>query len=1591
MNKPLVSIIVPVYNGSNFIAEALKSAINQTYQNVEIIVINDGSNDGGKTKAAVEPFLEDPRVRYIEKPNGGVSSALNLGIKEMKGEFFSWLSHDDVLEENSLSIKYKRWVKLGSKQNTIISTQTRYMEENGDTIFRLAAKGKDVHNVSDIISSTVNGCSLLIPKSLIENKTFKEGMIFMQDYFLWADLVNNGAEIKVVNRKLTNNRVHEGQITTNRYDLLVRDFCEFAKTYIDPLMEQKDYKQLKEICFTFAAHLSTRPFYESYLKKYVSFLKKHKKWTPKDNSKLKSKKFISWVVGKTRSKPVMAEPNNKLNKLIFVTNYAIFHQTGVWDEFVKEYPEVDFTFLCTEDLSEERKSIHYVEETRPYIIKSTTLSDEELAKLFDGVDIVLYGLNEDPRVDKYITKAKHLVVESEHLSGRKGFRPIIDKLSRWRYFNIKHKNWKKMDRYLLAMSYFADKDYAKYGFKDKTYRFGYFPKLEYKEEARDPYKLLWFGRNLKWKRARDAVYALKILHAKNDKYTLDIVGEGPCDKQLRRLVKKYKLESSVNFFPFEEHDKIIDRARKAGIVFFASDKREGWGVALNEMLSQKSVVFANTNAGSTLYLANKKNSFIYNNRKVLKEKLNLYLSFSDEEITELRENAYSTINDEWNNHVSAHRIFEFFTSVVRKERKFTKYENGPLSPHKSKTRKYISTETNAEKIEHKSQKNMAIGTVFGYLTVALAVISGLILIPKIMESIGANQYGIYGLATSLVALFMLDFGLATTTNTYLAKLRAKNDKDGVEKFLAAIFKIYLILDIIFIVVIIVLYFLIDIIYKGYTPAEKEALKPVLLIVGGYSVVSFPTTVFSGALSAYEKFGFNKFSEFINKALYLVLTLLCIKCNWGLIGLVCVNVVSGITAIAMRFFYMRYYMGIRLRLRSRVPISMIKTIFKFSGWALVLSICARLIFNITPSILAMVSKEGDGSVAGATFTVITTIEGYIYTIGAIMSSFFMAKIARTGEEKNNEQKIRNLQSLAEKVSKFQFVIIVLIVVGWVSVGQEFLAFWKAGSDMDANTIYLGIIFLCISEIVAIPEIVFETAMYTENHIKPLAINAIVKAAINLGLSFYLSAYYGALGSCIAIACARIINLVMNNIVYRKYLHISLTRFLSKLLIRGLITLGISLCAGLLLHYYMPINSDKWKFLIDGFIVVGVYVLCTFFITFNLPERYFYARTIKNFFKRKKHNTKANSERIKVLEYAGDMDNIEANEYLISNIKYLNKYVDITFVVSNNVDPDLYKEISDLGIPIKQISQLNHVHKFKKDMKALLKAEHYNIVHSHIDAYSYFPLKSAIKYGCDIRFSQSHITTGEKDHKLNFHKFLIKLLTRNYANVYIAPSEHEGARLFGKSSVQLGEIEYLLNSFDFSKYNYDEETRSSIRKQLNIKEDDILVGCFDPLIHQKNQSYILKLAKQSQMSNPEIKYLLIGSGENENALKKFISLNNLNNVILLPETNGLSKFYNALDVYASPSLKEDIDLNAIKGQANGLFEVLSTNVPSNQLIASEGIFLSIDNASIPEWINAFTKHNRNVEIDKLKDAGYDAQDGAEKLLTLYSARAGIPIVR
>ncbi|MFH0976553.1 MAG: glycosyltransferase [Spirochaetota bacterium] len=168
---PLVSIVIPVYNGSNFLREAIDSALAQTYQNLEIIVVNDGSYDDTENIA----LSYGDKIRYIAKKNGGTSTALNLGIENMRGEYFSWLSHDDLYYPQKIARAVEELSKLDNKDTIIISDVDGMNEDYTRTFptalyqaHRDAYPKRNSSYLYPVVYNKTHGCTHLISKKVFE-------------------------------------------------------------------------------------------------------------------------------------------------------------------------------------------------------------------------------------------------------------------------------------------------------------------------------------------------------------------------------------------------------------------------------------------------------------------------------------------------------------------------------------------------------------------------------------------------------------------------------------------------------------------------------------------------------------------------------------------------------------------------------------------------------------------------------------------------------------------------------------------------------------------------------------------------------------------------------------------------------------------------------------------------------------------------------------------------------------------------------------------------------------------------------------------------------------------------------------------------------------------------------------------------------------------------------------------------------------------------------------------------------------------------------------------------------------------------------
>ncbi len=191
---PLISIIMPAYNVETYIADSIKSILNQSYNNLELIIINDGSTDDTK-KIAQSFSVKDKRVRLFSTKNYGVSHARNFGLHKSRGELISFIDSDDQYTKNALMIMIQSLIKYGAD----ISTSRYISVTNFDNHIESIDKFSSILNPNDVLKDffydtghiTGSICAKIYKKNIIENILFDETLSIAEDQDFFVKVLNN--------------------------------------------------------------------------------------------------------------------------------------------------------------------------------------------------------------------------------------------------------------------------------------------------------------------------------------------------------------------------------------------------------------------------------------------------------------------------------------------------------------------------------------------------------------------------------------------------------------------------------------------------------------------------------------------------------------------------------------------------------------------------------------------------------------------------------------------------------------------------------------------------------------------------------------------------------------------------------------------------------------------------------------------------------------------------------------------------------------------------------------------------------------------------------------------------------------------------------------------------------------------------------------------------------------------------------------------------------------------------------------------------------------------------------------------------------
>ena len=352
--NPLVSIVIPVYNGANYVSEAIESALKQTYKNIEVIVVNDGSTDN--TEKIVKKYGD--KIRYFYKENGGVASALNLGIKNMKGEYFSWLSHDDVYYTNKIERQIEE-LKNIDKDN-ILYSGFELINDKSEFLYAWEIASKNEYRKLNnsfyaLLLSGLDGCSLLIPKkAFYEVDFFNEDLKCTQDYDLWFKIFKNGYKIKYMPEVLLQYRIHESQDTKRKLKSVIEEGNKLWIYMISNLSED-DYKDI---------------FYNEY--SLLKLLKNNLIPLNYDGSV----KFIDERLNilEIENKKYY-ELNNKISIIVnLLKSYSNINE--IIDSIIaQKYDNIEIIFITNENIDYLIKDLKYLEKIKYKVLNSSSIEN----------------------------------------------------------------------------------------------------------------------------------------------------------------------------------------------------------------------------------------------------------------------------------------------------------------------------------------------------------------------------------------------------------------------------------------------------------------------------------------------------------------------------------------------------------------------------------------------------------------------------------------------------------------------------------------------------------------------------------------------------------------------------------------------------------------------------------------------------------------------------------------------------------------------------------------------------------------------------------------------------------------------------------------------------------------------------------------------------------------------------------------------------------------------------------------------------------------------------------------------------------------
>lgn len=493
------------------------------------------------------------------------------------------------------------------------------------------------------------------------------------------------------------------------------------------------------------------------------------------------------------------------------------------------------------------------------------------------------------------------------------------------------------------------------------------------------------------------------------------------------------------------------------------------------------------------------------------------------------------------------------------------------------------------------------GAVLSYVSIILSTLVQLLYTPLLIRMLGQSEYGLYSLVSSIIGyLTVLDLGFGNAIVVYTAKYRAQKKYDEEKKLHGMFFVVFCVIGLVAGLLGLGLFFLAPTIFGStMTNLELEKMKIMLLILAFNLAITFPFSIYSSIINAYEKFTFQKLMSIFNTLMKPLLMIPLLFLGYKSIAMSIVITVVNIIVLLSNYIYCKKKLDIKIKFYG-FDKKLFKTIFGYSFFIFLGVVVDKVNWSVDQFILGAVS----GTVAVSLYSVASNLNTLFINLSTAVSGVLLPKMSKmVANNASNDE----LTHEFIKVGRIQYLIVFLMASGLTLFGKEFIITW-VGKEFTMS--YYIALILILPLCVPLIQNLGLSIMQAKNMHKFRSILLALVAIANIAISIPLAKLYGGVGSAIGTSLALIVgNIIIINIYYQKRVGINVIKFWKEI-IKMSIPFVIPIIIILVIMKFITLHGYI-NLIVFGGIYTVIYSMICYFLVMNQYEKNIVNKVLKKF--------------------------------------------------------------------------------------------------------------------------------------------------------------------------------------------------------------------------------------------------------------------------------------------------------------------------------------------------------------------------------------------